>query len=91
MTPHQMLAVYLLFEEFKGVKSFWSPYIAVLPHSFTAPAFFTQKELQLLPKCSYNSAKIQIEKVAASFEELSTFFKALKKAYPSMSNVITYS
>lgn len=46
--PVQILVVFLLFEKSKGLKSFWHPYINILPTQFTTTLYFTEQELEEL-------------------------------------------
>ena len=82
MTPHQALATFLLYEDSNGVDSFWSPYIALLPQSYTTPAFFNQEGLTLLPRNVRTLAETQIQQVTAAYKKLSHFFEKIKELNP---------
>ncbi|XP_071800810.1 SET domain-containing protein 4-like isoform X1 [Asterias amurensis] len=84
MTSQQALAIFLLYEATKGRDSMWFPYIAIIPPSYTTPAFFNQEELQLLPKNLLTLATAQITKVRTAFKELESCFVEMKKLRPEM-------
>ncbi|XP_062511614.1 SET domain-containing protein 4-like [Corticium candelabrum] len=45
----QLLCLFLIYERCLGSDSYWYPYIAMLPHTFTIPPLLNEGEMSLLP------------------------------------------
>ncbi|KAK9763142.1 hypothetical protein K7432_010461 [Basidiobolus ranarum] len=45
---HILLKVYLIHERLQGVNSFWYPYLAALPKTFSTPLWFSPDEFKVL-------------------------------------------
>ena len=46
--PNVLLALHVLCEAARGADSFWAPYLAILPSSFTTPLFASPEDLEHL-------------------------------------------
>jgi hypothetical protein len=56
-SKHSYLAAYLLEERAKGARSFWHPYIDILPRHFdSVPIFFDEPTLALLVSAAANDS-----------------------------------
>lgn len=76
-SKHSYLAAYLLQEKHKGKKSFWYPYINILPEQYrNMPIFFQPEEL------AYLKGSFTVEKISDRLESLSREYEAIKEAVP---------
>lgn len=48
VTPHGLLCFFLAQQRILGEKSFYAPYINVLPKEFTTPLYFDEKDMEFL-------------------------------------------
>ena len=70
LKPLLMLCVFILYENHRGKKSFWHPYISTLPKSFNTPAYFNKEELYALPSSLREQCITQVNTVHESYKEL---------------------
>lgn len=70
-----LLSVHLACELKRGASSFWSPYIDILPRTFTLPLFFSLEEISLL-------------KGSPAFQEVINLFTTLVKQYIFLRKVL---
>lgn len=81
LTPMQCLIVLLVWEKHKDKGSEWYPYIDILPSSFTTPAYFSSRELSLLPISVRTKASDKIKQLKESFEVVAQFSKGNWKSF----------
>ena len=70
LSTKQMLCIFLLCEKYRGRSSFWYPYIATLPKSFSTPAYFSEEEIQVLPCDLQSECCVQLRSVRESYKGL---------------------
>lgn len=73
LSPQQLLSVYLMWETHKGVASEWHPYIQTLPNTFSTPAYFTDRELKMLPKAVFQRASKLNRNLWTSYRQVAAF------------------
>lgn len=77
-STHSYLAAFLLQEKYKGKKSFWEPYIRILPEKYAnMPMFFSEKLL-----VGYLQGSMTLQKIADRIDSLRREYEALRKAVP---------
>eukprot|EP00058_Branchiostoma_floridae_P019648 XP_002605138.1 hypothetical protein BRAFLDRAFT_122719 [Branchiostoma floridae] len=90
LTPSQALAVFLMCEKCRREKSFWRPYIDILPEEYTCPAFFTEEDFRLLPNSLRGKAKAKKYECHKEFMELAPFFKMLADLFPDQEDAFNF-
>ncbi|XP_021344112.1 SET domain-containing protein 4-like, partial [Mizuhopecten yessoensis] len=80
------MSIFLLAEKAKHESSFWYPYINILPKKYTTPSFFSETELNLLPKTVRSRASTEISKVHTAFKLVTDF---IRSCWPELAPVIT--
>jgi len=77
-STHSYLASYLLQEKHKGKKSFWEPYIRILPEKYAnMPIFFSDKML-----ATWLTGSMTLQKIADRIDSLRREYEALRRAIP---------
>ena len=71
LSPRQILCAFLIYEKYRGEKSFWFPYIQTLPTTFNTPAYFTEHELKFVPKSCRQECELQVVTLRENYTELS--------------------
>lgn len=80
LSAKQILCVFIVYEKYRGVSSFWHPYISTLPRLFNTTAYFNEEEIQALPSNFQQQCFAQITTIQESYEEL----KGLLEKYTSV-------
>ena len=70
LSAKQLLCIFILYEKYRGSKSFWHPYISTLPKYFNTPAYFNEEEIHALPSNLQQQCIAQITTVQESYEQL---------------------
>lgn len=79
VTPHGILCFFLAQQKILGEKSFYAPYINVLPKKFMTPLYFDSEDMKFLEGCNLGSE--DIEKRRSEWKkEWETGIEALKIA-----------
>ncbi|XP_021373659.1 SET domain-containing protein 4-like isoform X2 [Mizuhopecten yessoensis] len=86
LSSQQAMSIFLLAEKAKHESSFWYPYINILPKKYTTPSFFSETELNLLPKTVRSRASTEISKVHTAFKLVTDF---IRSCWPELAPVIT--
>ncbi|XP_026865949.2 SET domain-containing protein 4 isoform X1 [Electrophorus electricus] len=81
VSPLQALCSFLIAERHHAAASAWSPYIKVLPTSYTCPAYFSDDILDLLPWGIRKKASGQKERVRELYLYSRPFFSSLQPLF----------
>ncbi|XP_066263749.1 SET domain-containing protein 4-like isoform X1 [Branchiostoma lanceolatum] len=90
LNPTQTLAAFLMYEKYRREKSFWRPYIDILPEEYSCPAFFTEDDFRLLPNSLRGRAKAKKYECHKEYKELTPFFKQLADLFPDQEDVFSF-
>ncbi|XP_035679503.1 SET domain-containing protein 4-like [Branchiostoma floridae] len=90
LTPTQALAVFLMCEKYRREKSFWRPYIDILPEEYSCPTFFTEDDFRLLPNSLRGKAKAKKYECHKEYKELAPFFKMLADLFPDQEDAFNF-
>ena len=74
MSAKNLLYVFILHEKYREKRSFWYPYITTLPRYFNTPAYFSEKEICVLPVRLQQEFMCHILTVQETYKELKEFF-----------------
>ncbi|KAM6997896.1 SET domain-containing protein 4 isoform 1-T1 [Tautogolabrus adspersus] len=91
LSPLLALCVFLVCERHRGEASDWSPYIKVLPTTYTCPAYFTDDVMAVLPESVRRRASEQREAVREIHALHGDFFESLQPILSQpVKEVLTY-
>ncbi|XP_028323987.1 SET domain-containing protein 4 isoform X2 [Gouania willdenowi] len=91
LPPLLVLCVFLVCERHRGDASDWFPYIHLLPHTYTCPAYFTDDVMEVLPPCMKRRALEQREAVWEMHSSNQDFFQSLQPLLSEPAeDVLTY-
>ncbi|TRY68090.1 hypothetical protein DNTS_034806 [Danionella cerebrum] len=81
ISPLLALCCFLICERYRGAASEWSPYINILPKTYTCPVYFSDDIIDLLPLSLQKKAKEQKEGFQELFYSFFTFFHSLQPLF----------
>ncbi|XP_057188314.1 SET domain-containing protein 4 isoform X2 [Triplophysa rosa] len=81
ISPLVALCCFLVAERHRGDASEWSPYIDVLPKSYTCPVYFHDDIIGLLPGSLWKKAMEQKEQFEDLYSSSLTFFRSLQPLF----------
>ncbi|XP_019637584.1 PREDICTED: SET domain-containing protein 4-like [Branchiostoma belcheri] len=90
LTPTQALAVFLICEKHRREKSYWRPYIDILPDEYSCPAYFTEDDFRLLPNSLRGRAKAKKYECHKVYKELTPFFESLADLFSDREDVFNF-
>lgn len=91
LSPLLALCVFLVCERHRGQLSEWSPYIDVLPTTYTCPAYFSEDVTDVLPITVRRWALEQRESVQQFYSSNQDFFRSLQPILDQpVEEVLTY-
>ncbi|XP_056312601.1 SET domain-containing protein 4 [Danio aesculapii] len=81
ISPLLALCCFLISERHHGDASEWSPYINILPKTYTCPVYFPDNIIELLPRSLQKKATEQKEQFQELFSSSQTFFHSLQPLF----------
>lgn len=81
MSPLVALCSFLIAERHYGDSAEWSPYIKVLPKSYTCPVYFSKDIMDLLPRDVRKKAVVQKEQFDELYSSSQPFFLSLQPIF----------
>ncbi|XP_028406087.1 SET domain-containing protein 4-like [Dendronephthya gigantea] len=73
LTTIDLLCLFLIVEKSLGNKSFWSPYVTMLPSQYNTPAYFNHHELSHAPKFFMEHGQAQLKSIRECYLSLKQF------------------
>nr|XP_006820034.1 PREDICTED: SET domain-containing protein 4-like [Saccoglossus kowalevskii] len=91
LSPMQVICTYLICERSRQKDSFWYNYIKVLPKSYSNPVYFTNEEINWLPRRIKRKVFDECEKINTAYRELKNLFSILESTFVSFKGIFEYS
>ncbi|XP_053312824.1 SET domain-containing protein 4 [Spea bombifrons] len=91
VSPLLALCTFLVAERHAGDRSLWKPYLALLPKTYSCPAYWDPEVVTFLPEPAKQKALDQRAEIYDLYVSSAPFFKSLQSLFhENVENILTY-